>query len=174
MKENGVIAALVLMTSVSGLGWSQETPPPAALEEPGQAAASTVEKDELTADEKTAAEEALGREVPYKSWSELVEFLGTPRPFPKRYVVRIDDKYAYPHIVASFKMEFVREDDEYIWLRGIAPEDPNSPLVKRGAQRQVNEARGDVCDVCGNTVEGEAPEKCPVCEVSKSHFMEID
>jgi rubrerythrin len=31
-----------------------------------------------------------------------------------------------------------------------------------------------VCDVCGNTVEGEAPEKCPVCGVDKSHFMKID
>ena len=31
-----------------------------------------------------------------------------------------------------------------------------------------------VCDVCGNTVEGEAPEKCPICGVSKDHFMKID
>jgi rubrerythrin len=31
-----------------------------------------------------------------------------------------------------------------------------------------------VCDVCGNTVEGEAPDKCPICGVSKDHFMEID
>lgn len=31
-----------------------------------------------------------------------------------------------------------------------------------------------VCDVCGNTVEGEAPDKCPICGVSRDHFMEID
>jgi len=31
-----------------------------------------------------------------------------------------------------------------------------------------------VCDVCGNTVEGEAPDKCPICGVSKDHFMEIE
>jgi len=31
-----------------------------------------------------------------------------------------------------------------------------------------------VCDVCGNTVEGEAPDKCPICGMDKSHFMEID
>ena len=31
-----------------------------------------------------------------------------------------------------------------------------------------------VCDVCGNTVEGNAPEKCPICGVSKDHFMKID
>ena len=31
-----------------------------------------------------------------------------------------------------------------------------------------------VCDVCGNTVEGEAPERCPICGMGKDHFMEID
>ena len=31
-----------------------------------------------------------------------------------------------------------------------------------------------VCDVCGNTVEGEAPDRCPICGVSKAHFMTID
>jgi rubrerythrin len=31
-----------------------------------------------------------------------------------------------------------------------------------------------VCDVCGNTVEGEAPDRCSVCGVSKDHFMAID
>jgi rubrerythrin len=31
-----------------------------------------------------------------------------------------------------------------------------------------------VCDVCGNTVEGEAPDKCPICGVPRNHFMKID
>ena len=31
-----------------------------------------------------------------------------------------------------------------------------------------------VCQYCGNTVEGEAPEKCPVCGVSKKMFKDID
>ena len=31
-----------------------------------------------------------------------------------------------------------------------------------------------VCQYCGNTVEGEAPEKCPVCGVSKKMFKSID
>lgn len=30
-----------------------------------------------------------------------------------------------------------------------------------------------VCDVCGNTVNGEPPEKCPVCGVPKDKFVEI-
>ena len=31
-----------------------------------------------------------------------------------------------------------------------------------------------VCQVCGNTVEGEAPEKCPICGAPRSKFKRID
>lgn len=31
-----------------------------------------------------------------------------------------------------------------------------------------------VCDVCGYTVEGEAPDKCPVCGVPKDKFKSIE
>jgi rubrerythrin len=30
-----------------------------------------------------------------------------------------------------------------------------------------------VCSVCGNTVEGEAPERCPVCGVLKTKFFKV-
>ncbi|MDN5345605.1 MAG: hypothetical protein PWQ73_102, partial [Petrotoga sp.] len=30
-----------------------------------------------------------------------------------------------------------------------------------------------ICDVCGYTVEGEAPEKCPVCGAPRSKFVEF-
>ncbi len=30
-----------------------------------------------------------------------------------------------------------------------------------------------VCPVCGNTFEGETPEKCPVCNVPKEKFFEV-
>jgi len=30
-----------------------------------------------------------------------------------------------------------------------------------------------VCGVCGNTVEGSAPEKCPICGAPRSKFMKI-
>jgi rubrerythrin len=31
-----------------------------------------------------------------------------------------------------------------------------------------------VCSICGNTVEGEAPDKCPVCGVAKNMFFEVE
>ena len=30
-----------------------------------------------------------------------------------------------------------------------------------------------VCPVCGNTVKGEAPDKCPICGVAKDKFFEV-
>ena len=30
-----------------------------------------------------------------------------------------------------------------------------------------------VCDICGNTVIGEAPDECPVCKAKKEHFFEV-
>ncbi len=31
-----------------------------------------------------------------------------------------------------------------------------------------------VCQVCGNTVEGEAPDECPICNAKKQAFKKID
>ena len=31
-----------------------------------------------------------------------------------------------------------------------------------------------VCDVCGNTVEGNPPEKCPICKAGKKAFSKVD
>ena len=31
-----------------------------------------------------------------------------------------------------------------------------------------------VCQICGHTVEGEAPEECPVCRAKKEKFKRID
>ena len=30
-----------------------------------------------------------------------------------------------------------------------------------------------VCAICGNTVEGEAPDQCPVCKAAKDKFIEV-
>jgi len=39
---------------------------------------------------------------------------------------------------------------------------------------QLKEGPYFVCQVCGNTVLGEAPEKCPVCGVPRDKFKQID
>jgi rubrerythrin len=39
--------------------------------------------------------------------------------------------------------------------------------------RDLPEARIFVCPVCGNTVIGEAPDRCPVCNTVKDRFFEV-
>jgi rubrerythrin len=39
---------------------------------------------------------------------------------------------------------------------------------------EITEAGYYVCQVCGNTVEGEAPEKCPICGAAKAEFLKIE
>ena len=39
--------------------------------------------------------------------------------------------------------------------------------------KDLPEAAIHVCEVCGHTVIGEAPDKCPVCGVKKEKFIEV-
>ncbi|MGD0779558.1 MAG: rubrerythrin family protein [Dehalococcoidales bacterium] len=40
--------------------------------------------------------------------------------------------------------------------------------------RTMKDATYYVCQVCGNTVEGEAPERCPICGSPRSKFKKIE
>jgi rubrerythrin len=44
--------------------------------------------------------------------------------------------------------------------------------VKGGGKAEVRPFY--VCQVCGNTVEGEAPDKCPVCNAPKKSFKLVE
>lgn len=41
------------------------------------------------------------------------------------------------------------------------------------AGKDLPQAKLFVCSVCGNTVEGKAPDKCPICGVPGSKFAEV-
>lgn len=73
-------------------------------------------------------------------WTEFLEKWLTPIKLEKSMIVRIDDKYCYPHPAVSFKMEIMREDDDYVWVRGLPPEDPESPLHDQWLERENLEA----------------------------------
>ncbi len=74
-----------------------------------------------------------------QTWEEFIADWLTPREVEKSIAVRIDEKYAYPHPAVSLKMEIVKEDEDTLWLRGIPPEDPVSPLHDLWSQRQGEE-----------------------------------
>jgi hypothetical protein len=135
------ITAILMLACVAAVGgWSQETKP----EDAGAAAAGEAtarpDPDALTDAESQELQKISGRERLFDTWSEFIEWYLTPRPYKKERVMRIDENYAYPHIIASTKMEIVREEDDVIWLRGISPEDPNSPLHKVWARREADQA----------------------------------
>lgn len=132
MDRKRVIVGIVAALSLIGTGWARQQPPvqktPAATSNPRL---SDEQKGKLLQHWKTK---------PDQTWSEFIADWLTPKPFSKKYVVRIDEKYAYPHIVASIKMEIVREEEEFVWLRGIPPEDPESPLYMVWSKQQADEA----------------------------------
>ncbi len=42
------------------------------------------------------------------------------------------------------------------------------------AGKDIAAARMFVCEVCGNTVAGDAPDKCPICGAPKAKFFEVE
>ena len=42
------------------------------------------------------------------------------------------------------------------------------------AGKQMKDEPYFVCQVCGNTIAGEAPEKCPVCGAPRSKFKRVE
>jgi len=124
---------------IATLGWSQETPK-TVKEESVKAEPEAAGETALSAEESEELQRLSGKKGPQRSFEEFIVEWMTPKPFDKRRVVKIDDRYAYPHVVSSIKMEIVREDDEFIWLRGIPPEDPNSALYPIWAKREADEA----------------------------------
>lgn len=40
--------------------------------------------------------------------------------------------------------------------------------------KDIDEKDWHVCEVCGNTVKGEAPEKCPICGAPKEKFVKVE
>lgn len=134
-----IVAALVVSTAIVAEAQSPEKPevePPAPTPTPAAA---------IGGSERAIATAAGQTEMTWtprkgrQTWEEFLADWLTPRKVEKSIAVRIDDTHAYPHPAVSLKMEIVREDDTHVWLRGIPPEDPESPLHGLWTQRQGEE-----------------------------------
>ena len=81
----------------------------------------------------------------------------------------------YPQMIEDAKEEGNKEA-QMSFMYANAVEKIHAELYQKAADAMAGLAETTyfVCDVCGNTVEGEAPDKCPICGVDSSHFMEID
>jgi hypothetical protein len=131
---------LVVLLSMVALGAGVATL--TAQEDPAggeAAAASAASKDRSRpSDEETEAVRETEPQ-PGDTWEDMVKRWLTPRPVPKSLIIRIDEKYCYPHRAAAFKTEIVREDEDTVWVRGLPPEHPDSPLHRFWQEREVSE-----------------------------------
>jgi len=87
-------------------------------------------------------------------------------------------KEMYPKMVSEAQSEGNKQA-EFSFKYALAVEEIHHGLyskaleaVKAGSDMPAKKIY--VCPVCGNTVEGEAPDTCPVCGVAGDKFEEID
>jgi rubrerythrin len=86
-------------------------------------------------------------------------------------------KKMYPEYVKTAKKE---KNDQATWSFNVANqvEQIHANLFTKAAKalkagKEPAKADYYVCSVCGNTVENEPPEKCPVCGNPKSKFFKV-
>ena len=81
----------------------------------------------------------------------------------------------YPEFIEEAKSE---GNEKAVWTFDVANqvEEIHAELYSKALEVLGNNAEVDyyVCGHCGNTVENEAPDVCPVCGALKSEFMKID
>jgi rubrerythrin len=83
----------------------------------------------------------------------------------------------YPKFLAEAQEEDMKPA-EFSFKNALAVEEIHHGLYSKALEAvqggsDLPAARIFVCPVCGNTVEGDVPETCPVCNVSGSKFFEI-
>ncbi len=138
MNRMSVLGLTALMIVGVSTLWAQGSEQAAAGSgTAGQQEAAANAEPQLSDAEKREVEQRTG--TSYTSWEELVADWLTPRPVPKHIIVRIDEKYAYPHAAVSFKMEIVKEEGDTVWLRGLPPEDPDSAIHDLWLRREYEE-----------------------------------
>ena len=84
----------------------------------------------------------------------------------------------YPGFIEQARIDQYKRA-EVTFVRANAVEEIHHGLFQAAvkaldAGEQIKEEPILVCQVCGNTVIGEAPEVCPVCGASKSSFKQVE
>jgi rubrerythrin len=81
----------------------------------------------------------------------------------------------YPPMIEDAKADGDKKAEQS-FLYANEVEKIHAELFKKAAEKldKLEEADVYVCKVCGNTVEGEPPDKCPICNSPKSAFKKVD
>jgi rubrerythrin len=83
----------------------------------------------------------------------------------------------YPEYISIAKKE---KNSQATWSFDVANkvEEIHAGLFSKAIEavknkKELTETDYYVCSVCGNTVEGKAPEKCPICGAPKTKFFKV-
>jgi rubrerythrin len=81
----------------------------------------------------------------------------------------------YPQMIEEAKAEG-NKDAEISFDNAARVESIHAGLYKKALDNlgKNEDVVYYVCPVCGNTVENEAPDKCPICSAPGKKFMRID
>jgi rubrerythrin len=89
----------------------------------------------------------------------------------------IEFKKMYPEYISIAKKE---KNSQATWSFDVANkvEEIHAGLFSKAIEaiknkKELTETDYYVCSVCGNTVEGKAPEKCPICGAPKTKFFKV-
>jgi rubrerythrin len=90
---------------------------------------------------------------------------GETHEFTDMYPKMIEDAIGEGNKAAQISFQFANEVEKI-----------HAELYQKGLDQMGDLADVDyyVCDICGNTVEGEAPDKCSVCGAGKKAFFKVD
>lgn len=84
-------------------------------------------------------------------------------------------KNMYPQMIKDAQEEAVKgAERSFTYANEV--EKIHADLYKKAINNLGKNAETDyyVCSVCGNTVEGEAPDECPICKAKKQAFKKVD
>jgi rubrerythrin len=90
--------------------------------------------------------------------------------------------FEYQEMYPGYLAEAQAEDNRraaFSFENALAVEEIHHGLYAKALEAvkagdDLPEARIFVCEVCGNTVYGQPPDKCPVCGVPHTRFFEVD
>lgn len=94
--------------------------------------------------------------------------IGEHREFTSMYPRFIDGAISEQNTRAQTTFEWANEVEEIHYNHF------QEALKALNAGQQLKDEPYYVCQVCGNTVLGEAPERCPVCGAPKDRFKRVD
>lgn len=131
--KNLVLGCVLSVASVAGALAQESTPAPSGAPAPPAVASPVAAPGDAPAATGSETTLPIDRDLP-PGYYEI-------HKFPRDQVVRLTETTAYPARFMRVKMEIVDEDAEWVYLRNLPVEDPDSAGHKAWTARQTLEAK---------------------------------